>query len=70
MGGHSDGNSVGGQFTMMVSMLLFRTTSTSGMRQRFDLVSIHPHRISPLDTVMMVLFASYIFTSSLSKMVI
>lgn len=26
-------------------MLLFQTTSTSGMHQRFDLVSIHPRRL-------------------------
>ena len=44
-GGRSGRNSVGGQFTAMVSMLLFRTTSTSGMHQRFDLVSIHPRRL-------------------------
>jgi hypothetical protein len=57
-GGHPGRNSVGGRFTMTVSMMLFLTTATSGMYHSFVAASHHPHRMAPLVTAMMVSFAA------------
>jgi hypothetical protein len=57
-GGRSGRNSVGGQFTMTVSVLLFLTTAMSGMHHSLVAASHHPHRMALLMTAIMVLFAS------------
>ena len=55
--------------TIIVSVLLFRTVSTIGIRHRFSPRSLHPLSTASLDTVIMVLCASYTFTLSLSNIV-
>ncbi len=62
-------NSDGGQLTITVSVLLFWTRSMRGMCHMPVMGHLNPHSIAPLVTVIVVLFASYILTASLSNIV-
>ncbi len=52
-----------------VSVLLFRTRSARGMCHMPVMGHLNPHSIAPLVTVIVVSFASYILTASLSNIV-
>ena len=69
VGGWFGRNSVGGLLTSTVSVFELRTTGNSGTRQRLVSLSNHPFKMESLDTATLVLEASYMLTSLLSKTV-